>query len=461
MSFGSHSKNLILQEPQLDSVFPWTKCTYERSVEGLQKELEDFLLWVNLSPEESSMRWNIVTSISTLVSKMWPDAQMEIVGSLKTDLCIPTSDIDVVIQRSPFDLASLFQLASALEKGRLTKQCQVITTAKVPIIKFQEFKSKLSTDIAFNVTTSSENTKIIQSFLDQEPQLRSLVLILKCFLSQRSLNEPWCGGLGSYSLVVLVVSFLKYFDVKNSGLLLSELLIGFFFYYGFEFNYRDHVISVLDEGAKILEKKEKNWFNESQPDHISIEDPHNPEKDLGLLSFNYEHTRQAFKDGYTILTTELQKEENSTNSILYNLFPLSHSVQLYRMHVRDAFYSRGPKKYNPYHRAGKQNHNSSSHSHSSSSHHRSDSSLYSTKDMTRVPPKRELRSVTSQQLNKDNQKSKKSKPSSSTTTKSEKIPSSNSSSSSSASTSSSSSSTSTESTSESEDIQRSIYSTRI
>lgn len=43
----------------------------------------------------------------------------------------------------------------------------------------------------------------------QFPTLPKLVFVLKQFLLQRDLNEVWTGGISSYSLILLCVSFLQ------------------------------------------------------------------------------------------------------------------------------------------------------------------------------------------------------------------------------------------------------------
>jgi len=48
--------------------------------------------------------------------------------------------------------------------------------------------------------------------MQEFPALPSLVLVLKQFLNQRDLNDVYTGGLGSYSLILLIVSF---FQVKR------------------------------------------------------------------------------------------------------------------------------------------------------------------------------------------------------------------------------------------------------
>ena len=41
------------------------------------------------------------------------------------------------------------------------------------------------------------------------PCLPPLVLVLKQFLLQRDLNEVFTGGISSYSLILMVISFLQ------------------------------------------------------------------------------------------------------------------------------------------------------------------------------------------------------------------------------------------------------------
>ncbi len=45
--------------------------------------------------------------------------------------------------------------------------------------------------------------------MQEYPNLPYLVLVLKQFLLQRDLNEVFTGGISSYSLILLTVSFLQ------------------------------------------------------------------------------------------------------------------------------------------------------------------------------------------------------------------------------------------------------------
>lgn len=68
---------------------------------------------------------------------------------------------------------------------------------------------RFSVDISLSQTNGVEAGKMINQFLSEMPALRALVLVIKSFLNQRSMNEVYSGGLGSYSIVCLAVSFLQ------------------------------------------------------------------------------------------------------------------------------------------------------------------------------------------------------------------------------------------------------------
>lgn len=63
--------------------------------------------------------------------------------------------------------------------------------------------------------------------------------------------------------------FLREFGAKNKENL-AELLIGFFQYYGWEFNFQEHVVSVQGLRKKIEKAEQSAWYNHAR---LSVEDP--------------------------------------------------------------------------------------------------------------------------------------------------------------------------------------------
>ena len=50
---------------------------------------------------------------------------------------------------------------------------------------------------------------VIKGYVAQLPALRPLVLVLKAYMAVQNLNSPAFGGLGSYALIFMIITFLK------------------------------------------------------------------------------------------------------------------------------------------------------------------------------------------------------------------------------------------------------------
>lgn len=55
----------------------------------------------------------------------------------------------------------------------------------------------------------------IDIFAGSYPTLQRLVFVLKQFLLQRDLNEVFTGGISSYSLILMTISFLQVCSLMN------------------------------------------------------------------------------------------------------------------------------------------------------------------------------------------------------------------------------------------------------
>ena len=59
------------------------------------------------------------------------------------------------------------------------------------------------------MSTGPAAALLMRRFLTDLPPLRPLTLALKQFLACRNLNQPYHGGVGSFALQMMVVSFLQ------------------------------------------------------------------------------------------------------------------------------------------------------------------------------------------------------------------------------------------------------------
>ena len=84
----------------------------------------------------------------------------------------------------------------------------------MPIIKLTERRSQIKVDISFNMNNGLISANRIKQLVAEFPHLPRLVMVLKQFLLQRELNEVFTGGVSSYGVILMVVSFLQ---VREEG----------------------------------------------------------------------------------------------------------------------------------------------------------------------------------------------------------------------------------------------------
>lgn len=126
---------------------------------------------------------------------------------------------------------------------------------QVPIVKLTDLTTLVKVDISFNQCNGIKSAELIKDYIRQFPVLPKLVLVLKQFLLQRGLNETFTGGISSYSLIFMTISFLQLHPRQNMAYVkdanLGILLLEFFELYGRKFNYIKVGIRIKEGGSYI------------------------------------------------------------------------------------------------------------------------------------------------------------------------------------------------------------------
>ncbi|XP_050988364.1 terminal nucleotidyltransferase 4A-like isoform X2 [Labeo rohita] len=286
---------------------PWATRRYSPGINGLHEEMVDFYHFMSPRPEEEQMRRDVVHRIETIIKDLWPMAKVEIFGSFSTGLYLPTSDIDLVVC-GKWEQPPLQQLDQALRQNRVAEpfSIKLLDRATVPIIKLTDRETDVKVDISFNVETGVKAARFIKDHLKKYSVLPYLIFVLKQFLLQRDLNEVFTGGISSYSLILMVISFLQLhprIDCRASNINLGILLIEFFDLYGRHFNYLKTGIRVKDGGA-YLAKEEimKVMETRYRPSMLCIEDPNLPGNDVGRSSYGAMQVKDVFNYAYIVLS---------------------------------------------------------------------------------------------------------------------------------------------------------------
>uniref|UniRef100_A0A7N0UQW9 polynucleotide adenylyltransferase n=1 Tax=Kalanchoe fedtschenkoi TaxID=63787 RepID=A0A7N0UQW9_KALFE len=296
-----------LQEPETTIETGWFQGNsgLKSPMLQLHKEILDFCEFLSPTAQEKAARDAAVKGVFDVIRHIWPLCNVQVFGSFRTGLYLPTSDIDVVILDSDIRTPQLGlrALSRALSQRGIAKNIQVIAKARVPIIKFVERSSGVAFDISFDAQNGPKAADFIQAAVSKLPPLRPLCLILKVFLQQRELNEVYSGGIGSYALLAMLIAMLqsRHESHTSSEQNLGVLLINFFDMYGRKLNTSDVGVSCSVRGT-FFSKKVKGFLNKDRPFLISIEDPQALENDIGKNSYNYFQIRSAFSMAFSSLT---------------------------------------------------------------------------------------------------------------------------------------------------------------
>ncbi|CAL8248580.1 unnamed protein product [Lota lota] len=290
-----------------DSCSLWKTRRYSLGINGLHEEIVDFFNFMSPRPEEEAMRRNVVNRIEGVIKDLWPTSRVEIFGSFSTGLYLPTSDIDLVVF-GKWDSPPLQELEQALRKHNIAgpHPIKVLDKATVPIIKLTDHETEVKVDISFNVETAVRAAQLIKGYLKRYTVLPPLIFVLKQFLLQRDLNEVFTGGISSYSLILMAISFLQLhprIDARRTNINLGILLIEFFQLYSRDFNYLKMAIRVKN-GGTYLSKEEliQSMGNGSRPSMLCIEDPVQPDNDVGRSSYGVLQVKQVFDFAYMVLS---------------------------------------------------------------------------------------------------------------------------------------------------------------
>ncbi|KAH8180180.1 cid1 family poly A polymerase domain-containing protein [Sarocladium implicatum] len=288
----------------------------ERKLATDMREVYDRLLPTQ-AVEES--RQKLVQKLETIFNEEWPghDIRVNLFGSSGNFLCSDDSDVDICITTSWQQLEDVCMIAALLARKGFEKVV-CISAAKVPIVKVWDPTLGLACDMNVNNTLALENTRMIRTYVETDPRVRQLAMLVKYWTRRRKVNDAAFGGtLSSYTWICLIIAFLQ---VRNPPVLPAlhqlpfklprpdgqsefadnlkrlkgygkanksseaELLFQFFRFYAHEFDYDKHVLSV--RMGKLVTKAEKKWIY-ALNNQLCVEEPFNTSRNLGNTADEY------------------------------------------------------------------------------------------------------------------------------------------------------------------------------
>lgn len=183
--------------------------------QNLREEITNFMIEIEKWQEEIDQTYvDLTGKIKRVIKKKFQYCNVELYGSYATRLHLPSSDIDMVITNIEGDKREILRNVEKLLKSQLqVRNTNLIHQALVPVLKIRPEVNGRAIQIDITVTDTNHSglkcLGIVNRLLQQSSTIRPIFIILKELLYICNFKEPFTGGLGSYSLFLMVASFVQ------------------------------------------------------------------------------------------------------------------------------------------------------------------------------------------------------------------------------------------------------------
>jgi non-canonical poly(A) RNA polymerase PAPD5/7 len=194
----------------------------------LNLEIQKFHNFIQPSQTETIARKRVIEQVRQHVQEILPDYVLEVFGSQRTGLAFAASDVDLrlvpvhvlsdtALSKMPpssqerlertGDLKRLFKALRRRHKDNYL--LPVLRWARYPLISLHDRASGLNIQLVLSNDTSISR-EYMRRYMQEYPYLPRLYSTLKASLDVRGLSDVFRGGVGSYSLFMMIVASLKH-----------------------------------------------------------------------------------------------------------------------------------------------------------------------------------------------------------------------------------------------------------
>lgn len=297
----------------------------------LSTEIKAFESYMKLTPTEEAASRIVTAEVTTILRNHVPNSSLTLIGSRNTGLAIPLSDLDFSVsaassaegkewnyETSPRQTARAAERSLRVIEKHLRASASFsrpeLVHARVPLVTSKHLPTGLDVQIQTLAPYQSAQ-EYTAAYLTELPSLRSLYIILRHSLEVRNLTTVYDGGLGSYTILMMIVTALKHSSGKFAADDLGGQLLHVLDFYANADLYKHgfsadppRVFDKVNE-ARPLEEREARLLDPqlSGIDHIlqrrnirkpyllTLQDPANDLSDLGKNAYAIKHVQATFK----------------------------------------------------------------------------------------------------------------------------------------------------------------------
>ena len=292
---------------------------------GFAKPLQNTISSHSIHNSEVKRKEGLFNHLKKSIASKFGGSKLSTFGSAESGLSLKGGDFDLCLQIPDANEKKILKKIGGMLRGQGMEDVQIITGAKVPIVKFVDPRSGLHVDISINNTLALHNTRLLSSYANADSRVKELAICVKHWALHRNVSDSVNGTLSSYAWSILVINHLleqgvvanlqsgddrvvielddSEFDItineenkpdSKSDANITDLLLSFFTNLATR-DWEDNVISIRNGGS--ISRKEKGWKNEKPSaldifnsdkeqiprmgeHHLAIEDPFDLDHDL-------------------------------------------------------------------------------------------------------------------------------------------------------------------------------------
>ena len=320
---------------------------------SLTSEIKAYEAYMRLSPKEEAASQLVISDVNS-VAQNEPDVKpLTLIGSRSTGLATPISDFDFtftirkslpggwivppsetdVFQAQPSDYDKNVKAVKALRKvdkhfrsSHKFSNTDFVRHARVPIIRSKHVATGLDVQLQTLAPYQAAQEHTV-AYLSEFPSLRPLYIILRYCLEVRGLTTVFEGGLGSYSILMMIVTALKHSSGNFASYDLGSQLLHVLEFYGKANLYKvgfsadpprvfekqkevcsleERIARTADSQLSGIDRMQK--LNPRKPYLLSLQDPANDLNDLGKNAYAIKHIQATFNKARESIQALLERQ---------------------------------------------------------------------------------------------------------------------------------------------------------
>jgi hypothetical protein len=179
------------------------------AIEKLSHDLENTLKVQSANQSALKKRNGLFEHLKRSIESKFKGSSLRRFGSSESGLSLAHGDLDLCLLFEGQKPKKILRSISSMLRFQEMEDILVITSAKVPIIKFVDERTKIPVDISINNTLALHNTTLLKRYAETDERIRQCILGIKYWASQRDVCDAAKGTFSSYAWTLIMLQALQ------------------------------------------------------------------------------------------------------------------------------------------------------------------------------------------------------------------------------------------------------------